>query len=296
MPLSLLSGPPPALDRDQLADISAATPASFDGIAPLLRHYEADGVRVRIDPAYQGLTGDGVEGGLWVTEGSRWRVPKLEGAGELPLKRREGTFFATFLRDSEGALSFFSASSGAGISIPYTHITLHAISRSSAPSSDSPASSEQEARPCVYVQFEEDENAEESDDYDGSGSREMWITPKEAENVDKIFATLSYCCSLHPTTSTSAPGVLSDSTNGESSSHFNDPSAALFASMGLDPESMVYAGADGELAGPGLATLQGDENGADGQWEDVEEEQQQTEGGRQRSDFVNPGRARGAPY
>ncbi|GAA5950812.1 hypothetical protein JCM10213_001406 [Rhodosporidiobolus nylandii] len=263
MPLSLLSGPPPALDRDQLADISAATPASFDGIAPLLRHYEADGVRVRIDPAYQGLTGDGVEGGLWVTE---------------------------------GALSFFSASSGAGISIPYTHITLHAISRSSAPSSDSPASSEQEARPCVYVQFEEDENAEESDDYDGSGSREMWITPKEAENVDKIFATLSYCCSLHPTTSTSAPGVLSDSTNGESSSHFNDPSAALFASMGLDPESMVYAGADGELAGPGLATLQGDENGADGQWEDVEEEQQQTEGGRQRSDFVNPGRARGAPY
>ncbi|GAA5916716.1 hypothetical protein JCM6882_005784 [Rhodosporidiobolus microsporus] len=265
MPVTLLTTPPPSLDRDELSSISSSTPQTFEGIAPLLRHYEADGVTVRVDPAHEGFSGEGLDGGLWVTE---------------------------------GALSFFSSSSSSGISIPYTHITLHAISRTSAPSS-APAEAVNGAaeRPCVYVQFEQEENAEESDDYDGSGSREMWITPRDAENVDKIFSTLSYCCSLHPTTSATAPpGVLS-SANGESSSHFNDPSASLFASMGLDPDSMVYAGADGELAGPGLAALQAAEaEGVDGQWEDVDEEQQDTEGGRQRSDFVNPGRARGAPY
>ncbi|GAA5840731.1 hypothetical protein JCM11251_001685 [Rhodosporidiobolus azoricus] len=277
MPVTLLSTPPPSLDRDELSSISSSTPQTFEGIPPLLRHYEAEGVTIRVDPAHEGFTGEGVKGGLWVTE---------------------------------GALSFFSSSSSTGISIPYTHITLHAISRTSAPSSftaDTANGDSAAERPCVYVQFEQQEGAEESDDYDGSGSREMWITPKEAESVDKIFSTISYCCSLHPTTSSTAPpGVLSangssaSATNGESSSHFNNPSAALYASMGLDPDSMVYAGADGELAGPGLAEmLAAEESGEGGEWDDAEEggeEQQAAEGGRQRSDFVNPGRARGAPY
>lgn len=71
--------------------------------------------------------------------------------------------------------------------------------------------------------------------------------------------------------------------------------------MGLDPSSMVYAAADGSLAGPGLAALQADE----GQWEDAEGEgageeaghaQGESSAGRTRSEFVNEGRARGAPY
>jgi len=62
--------------------------------------------------------------------------------------------------------------------------------------------------------------------------------------------------------------------------------------MGLDPDSMVYADENGQLAGPGLALI-GEEG--EGQFEDVVEEQQQEgSAGRQRSDFVNPGRR--APY
>lgn len=113
--------------------------------------------------------------------------------------------------------------------------------------------------------------------------------------VDKIFQTLSYCSSLHPTSSSTAPGVTNGAT-GESLSHFNDPSASLFASMGLDPDSMVFAGPDGQLAGPGLAAMLAEEEGTEQYDDGVEEEQQESEGGRTRSDFVNPGRARGAPY
>ncbi|GAA5986767.1 hypothetical protein JCM11641_004783 [Rhodosporidiobolus odoratus] len=261
MTLTLLTAPPQALTAEELANLSSSTPSTFEGIAPITRHHEHE-LRVKVDPAYEGFTGDDLEGELWITE---------------------------------GALSFYSSAASTGLSIPYTHVTLHAISRTSAPSTT--ATADAPAQPCIYIQFEETENAEETDDYDGSGSREMWLTPKDAESIEKIFSTLSYCASLHPTTSSSAPGVLSGGVNGngESDSHFNDPSAALFASMGLDPDSMVYAGADGEVAGPGLAALQC-ENGTDGQWEDVEAEQEQPETGRQRSDFVNPGRARGAPY
>ncbi|GAA5867218.1 hypothetical protein JCM8547_003122 [Rhodosporidiobolus lusitaniae] len=266
MPISLLSSSPPSLTQEELSALSQTTPSSFDGIPPLLRHQETDGVHVKVEPAVQGFTGVGLEGELWVTE---------------------------------GALSFFSPSSSTGLSIPYPHLTLHAISR---PAANGASTSGDAERPSVYIQFEEVEGAEDMDDYDGSGSREMWITPSNADNVEKIFSTLSYCATLHTKAPSSAPGVHSasslntDGAAGESTSHFNNPSAALFASMGLDPDSMVYAGADGELAGPGLAALLADEasEGAE-QYEDSEE-QVEGETGRMRSDFVNPGRARGAPY
>jgi hypothetical protein len=88
----------------------------------------------------------------------------------------------------------------------------------------------------------------------------------------------------------SDPSVLSESQSAEQSSQ-----ASLFASMGLDPDSMVYADENGQLAGPGVAMFAGAEGeGAEGQWEDVEEGQEQSSAGRQRSDYVNPGRR--APY
>lgn len=66
MAITLLSEPAPALTREELAAISAATPASFEGIAPLLRHSEAD-VSFSIDPACQGITSG--KGTLQITEG-----------------------------------------------------------------------------------------------------------------------------------------------------------------------------------------------------------------------------------
>ncbi|GAA5940211.1 hypothetical protein JCM3775_007297 [Rhodotorula graminis] len=280
MPVTLLSAPPAALSRDELVAISAETPSTFEGIPPLTRHHEPRGVRIRVDPPFESFTGDDiVDGQLFVTE---------------------------------EAVSFYSPSTSSGISLPYPHLTLHAISRQPAPPSASTSAAapngnpDAHGGPCVYCQFEE--SAQMEDDDDGAGTREMWITPESEQAVDAIFAALSLCASLQPSSSTSDPSILSQS---QSQSADTDGPGAMFAAMGLDPSSMVYAAADGSLAGPGLAALQAAEADDDGdgdgdaQWEDAEageagDEEQQPQGessaGRTRSDFVNPGRARGAPY
>ncbi|GAA6003266.1 Voldacs domain-containing protein [Rhodotorula paludigena] len=285
MLVTLLTAPPPALSRDALADLSQATPPTFEGIPPLTRHHEPAGVRVLVEPALEGFSGQGIDGALWVTE---------------------------------GALSFFSSASTTGLLIPYPHITLHAISRQPAPTpaslSNGATSVSAEAAqggPCIYCQIEESGNPEDDDDGEdgeGAGTREMWITPSDPESVDKIFSALSYCASLHPPSgssssaqnpSSSGPSILSESAAAGD--------AALFASMGLDPASMVYATADGGIAGPGAQALlagDADGNGDEGQWDDVDEGEggagaeagEESSAGRVRSEFVNEGRARGAPY
>ncbi|GAA6027159.1 hypothetical protein JCM8097_002441 [Rhodosporidiobolus ruineniae] len=280
MPVTLLTSPPPALSRDELASLSSSTPTTFTNIPPLTRQHLPEGVTISVDPPLEGFNGQGLTGALWVTE---------------------------------DALSFFDNSHSQGISIPYPHITLHAVSRSGAPQPNGAADAGEgaQARPCIYCQFEEEQGAEEKDDYDGSGSREVWITPGENGDADALFSTLTYCSSLHAVPSSSSPSSALPSvlSAGESSSHFNGPNpsvtssfssdqAALFASMGLDPDSMVFAGPNGELQGPGAAALLAQE-AEEGQFEDDDEEEveeQHERGGRQRSDFVNPGRARGAPY
>ncbi|BGO95856.1 CRISPR system Cascade subunit CasD [Rhodotorula toruloides] len=271
MPIKLLTSPPEALSRDELASISRSTPSTFEGIPPLTRHHEPQGVRIKVEPAFEGFSGEGVEGALWVTE---------------------------------GALSFFSAASSTGLTIPYPHITLHAVSRQPAPASSSSSaqangsSAAATGGACIYCQLEESEEIAEDDE--GGEMREMWITPEDEASVDKIFSALSLCASLHPSASDSLtqPSVIPASAHASSSGAASDSQASLFASMGLDPCSMVYATADGGIAGPGLA-LMGEE---EGQWDDVEEgeaegeEQAESSAGRTRSDFVNEGRARGAPY
>lgn len=69
MTITLLSGPPTALSREELASISTFTPSTFEGIAPLTRHHEPNGVKLRLEPAFEGFNGQGLEGGLWITEG-----------------------------------------------------------------------------------------------------------------------------------------------------------------------------------------------------------------------------------
>lgn len=77
------------------------------------------------------------------------------------------------------AVSFFSASTSTGLSIPYPLITLHAISRVplrpfTAPSADSNGSAESGGGPCIYCQIDETEGAED----DGEGTtREVIIVP-----------------------------------------------------------------------------------------------------------------------
>jgi hypothetical protein len=69
MPIKLITSPPEALSREELAAISQATPSTFEGIPPLTRHHEAQGVRIRVEPALEGFSGEGLQGALWVTEG-----------------------------------------------------------------------------------------------------------------------------------------------------------------------------------------------------------------------------------
>lgn len=69
MTISVLSSPPEALSREELAAISSSTPSTFEGIAPLTRHHEPNGVTLRLEPAFDGFTGEGLEGALYVTEG-----------------------------------------------------------------------------------------------------------------------------------------------------------------------------------------------------------------------------------
>lgn len=66
MSLTLLTAPPPALTPSELAEISAATPASFEGIPPLLRHLEKE-VEFTIEPPVGAFVGG--KGELFITEG-----------------------------------------------------------------------------------------------------------------------------------------------------------------------------------------------------------------------------------
>ncbi len=64
--ITALTSPAPALTREELTDLSAATPSTFSDIPPLLRHKE-ESVHFSIDPACQGFSsGKGV---LTITEG-----------------------------------------------------------------------------------------------------------------------------------------------------------------------------------------------------------------------------------
>ncbi|KAK4048642.1 hypothetical protein OIV83_004612 [Microbotryomycetes sp. JL201] len=247
MAITLLSAPPAALDQAALAEVSAATPATFEGIAPLLRYKDAD-CTVTCEPPFETFSGG--TGHLYVTE---------------------------------EALSFFAPSSSMGISIPYPHITLHAISRAPMTSSSSEAiegqngsGTSQGGGPCIYCQVDEVVVEQSADEIEGV-SREVMIVPQDSSSLDKLFEMISYCASLHPPP------------------HADDPSA-LFG--GLDPDSMVYADEDGNIVGPGANGHEDDDawqDAAEEAEEDARGEQQSSDAGRAvRSDYVNNNRSQ--PY
>ena len=106
---------------------------------------------------------------------------------------------------------------------------------------------------------------------------------------------LSYCASLHPAETDPTPSFMNADTTADGDAESANPQASLFASMGLDPSSMVFSNPDGSLGGPGLAAMM--EQASSEQFEDgADGEGEESSAGRQRSDFVNEGRARGAPY
>lgn len=98
-------------------------------------------------------------------------------------------------------------------------------------------------------------------------------TPPALTTVDNIFSLLSACAALHP--SPTSPGGQGSGGGG------------LFG--GLDPDSMVYADANGNVVGPGL-----EDDATEDAQEGDEPAQDGGEAGRVRSDFVADTRHR--PY
>lgn len=160
MTISLLSAPPAVLTAAELAALSVSTPASFEGIPPLLRHEQLD-VTLSIDPPFNNYAGG--LGTLFVTE----EYAPLLSRPPSPRADRGRT---------RRSVSFFSPETSTGISIPYPHITLHAISR--APLSTNGTTG---GGPCIYCQIDESEGVEgEGEDEDGyASSREALIVPAD---------------------------------------------------------------------------------------------------------------------
>ncbi|GAA5959412.1 hypothetical protein JCM8115_000104 [Rhodotorula mucilaginosa] len=233
MPVELLRAPPSESHTASPGPSADPTPGS-------VRHYEPTGVSLKVTPALQGFTGAQLQGALWV---------------------------------SEDALSFFSEEHSQGMSIPYSHISIHAKSRAVPPHKPG-----QEPQPCLYCQIEETP-LDDLDDGDAPAeSHEVYIWPSDPSQVDKIFAALSHCATLHASYGDQAPDFIAESDYAAEGQQQNlDPQAARFAAMGLDPDSLVYATADGSVAGPGLDDPEDAEENGDGQWDDVEEDERAAE-------------------
>lgn len=222
--------PPVCLPAQEHDAATSSTPASFASIPPKLV-LALQEVSIYAEPAFDSLT-DG-QGSIWVTEQS---------------------------------FSYLSSSSSStGFSLPYPLLALHAVS-----SSLPPALAQQGERPCIYCQIEDaslgaedGEGEDNGNEEEETGLREMWIIPKNTEDVEPLFAALSHCASLHPSTSD------------------GDDDGSPFASLGP--------------FGTGL----GSSSGADGAFDDAEEGEEPGGGlsatGRVRTDYQTPD-SRYRPY
>ncbi|KAG9082746.1 hypothetical protein FS749_006595 [Ceratobasidium sp. UAMH 11750] len=144
-------GPPRFITPEEHKQLTASTPISFGDIPPVLRHTQGD-VQIVFDPPIHDL-GSADKGTLYVIE---------------------------------SALAFIWPS-GAGFTIEYPRITLHAVSRG-------------EAGPYVYCQLDESDPATggAEDEDEESEMREMKIIPSDPASVEPIFEALSQCAALHP--------------------------------------------------------------------------------------------------
>ncbi|CUA73387.1 hypothetical protein RSOLAG22IIIB_05277 [Rhizoctonia solani] len=147
------SGPPKFITLEEHKQLTASTPSSFGDIPPVLQHKE-ENVQVTFDPPIPDLGND-----------------------------EKGTLYVI-----ESALAFVWPS-GAGFTVEYPRITLHAVSRG-------------ESGPSIYCQLDESLNGPgasgEDEEQTDSEMREMKIIPSNPESVEPIFEALSQCAALHP--------------------------------------------------------------------------------------------------
>lgn len=255
MPLTELSAAPAFLT---LAE-QESTPSSFTGLAPILR-IQLDDVAVVLQP-------DSLD-----HDPSTSAQDDAQPGASTSIRR--GTLWVT-----DDSISFLpnepASSSSRGFQLDYPSLSLHAISRTLPPAMSSTSNSDQG---CVYCQIDSSTQEGIQEDEDEGELTEMWIVPLQAQDLDALFESLSYCGSLHP-----------------SAGAEDDAGGNPFASLGAFGTGLVgQRGAQG--ASNGL-------DGANGAFEDAEEdnvarrgqEQDLTESGRVRNDFQTPD-SRYRPY
>ncbi|TDL16487.1 hypothetical protein BD410DRAFT_795337 [Rickenella mellea] len=144
----------------------------------------------------------------------------------------------------------FISSTGRGFQVDYPSITLHATSR--------------EPRPSIYCQLDDipedaaldgraNGDGENDDDNDDAELRELHLIPQDASSLEPMFEALSLCASLHP-----------------------DPARSDDDDLGEDYDDEAFVDADES----GIPTYTGQVGG----------EEELTEVGRVRSDFINDNR------
>ncbi|KAL1407727.1 hypothetical protein Q8F55_007160 [Vanrija albida] len=180
--LTPITTPPHSISPEAHAELTSRTPASFADIPPILRW--EDDAEVLVDSGSWQWEGAGAANG-----GGAQRVP--------------GRLFVT-----EAAVAFLPAS-GAGFSLPFPQLTLHALTPASA---DAPAHLYCQIDEGGAVDDEEEEYAPlaEMRVFVPSEKRALGEGEDELTPVEGLFAALSACSALHDS-------VLP---NGEPSSFF----------------------------------------------------------------------------
>lgn len=257
-PITLLTALPIFSTAEQHAEFQSRTPASGDFTHDPVLHHLEKGARITLEPSVDGF--DAV------------------------------TMSQLDVYVTEGAVSFFEPSSSRGFSVPYPTISLHAISRqpiladpsasaahpqpSVSSNGHGDAAATTTERPCVYCQLDENEGA----DYDNlpedelAETRELCIFHTDSAAVSIIYAAMSKCASLHPSSDPSSGGPLGLGESGSTEPDWD--------------ELMRQANANSSSGAGG-------EN--DDATADADEGNDLTEAGRVRVDYATPS-ARFNPY
>ncbi|KAK0525586.1 hypothetical protein OC834_005110 [Tilletia horrida] len=207
MPLTAIDAPPPFVRPDLDEPAQQSTPATFVGLPPTLRTL-LEGATAVLSP--------GLPSGSSAATSSN-------GSGASTWQAR-GTLYVT-----NDAVSFLDPSSNQGFSVDFPTISLHAVSRT-LPDTLKALAEASGSTACLYCQLDDNAGEDENEDGDapyGSGGdpdamqgteeegadendageggedggnslRELWLLPRQPDELEPLFEMLSYCASLHP--------------------------------------------------------------------------------------------------
>jgi nucleotide-sensitive chloride channel 1A len=151
--VSPVSAVPSFVTPAEHVGLTGSTPSSFDSIPPILR-YKKEKVSAVFDPSLDWF--QDTRGMLYVIE--RWVMSNS---------------ICGWIKARYDSVLVFMSDDGHGFEIKYPAITLHAVSR-------------EQSGPCIYLQLNESEGAEDGED---DGMRELRLVPEGA--TDRSYSESS---------------------------------------------------------------------------------------------------------